>query len=75
MQHLTGELKVFNYSRHNEGIYSTVFVLFGGSDVGGSKLGRLVKQPLQNYTHLTGRDGYLTEHLKKTFTTQFTKIN
>ena len=75
MQHLTGELKVFNYSRHNKEIYCTVCVLYGRWKMEKSKLGRLVKQPFQNYAHLTGRDGYLTEHLKKTFTTQFTKIN
>ena len=79
MQHLTGELKVFNCSRHNKGIYCTVCVLFGRSEVRGSKLGRLVEQPLQNYAHLTGCDSYLT-NIKKNFhqhnllkTTEFIK--
>ena len=31
------------------------------------KLGRIVKTPLQKYTHLTAKNGYLTEHLSKQF--------
>jgi len=31
------------------------------------KLNRIVKTPLQKYTHLTGKNGYLTKHLSKQF--------
>ena len=35
--------------------------------VRGSKINRLVKEPLKKYAHLTGKDGYLTQHLKNKF--------
>ena len=31
------------------------------------KLGRIVKTPLQKYTHFTAKNGHLTEHLSKQF--------
>ena len=38
-------------------------MLFGKDSAGGISFGRLVKTPLNKYAHLTGRDGYLTNHL------------
>jgi len=35
--------------------------------VGGVKLDRLVKSPLQKYSHLSGENAYLTMHLKNAF--------
>jgi len=41
--------------------------LFVPESVGGVKLDRLVKSPLQLYTTLTGKAGYLSKHLKHGF--------
>ena len=40
---------------------------FAPDEVRGVKLGRIVKTSLQKYTHLTAKNGYLTEHLSKQF--------
>ena len=42
-------------------------VLFGTASAGGVALNRLVSTSLQNVSHLTGRDGYLTAHLSKKY--------
>jgi Pyruvate/2-oxoacid:ferredoxin oxidoreductase delta subunit len=66
-QHLTGQYEVFAYSTLKEGIRCKVCVLFAPDQAGGINLDRLVKSPLQKYSHLTGRDGYLTNHLTLAF--------
>jgi len=50
-----------------KGLFCKVCVLFAPNEVGGIKLDRLVKAPLQKFAHLTGRDGYLTNHLSNVF--------
>ena len=65
LHHLTGNFKCFDYSRTEKGIFCTPCVLFGGREAGGIKLKYLVSSPLQNFSRLTGNDGYLTEHLNK----------
>ena len=67
LQHLTGSYDCFDYSRTKNGVFCTVCVLFGNDSAGGNKLGKLVKEPLMSFSHLTGRDGYLTEHMRKSF--------
>ncbi len=67
MQHVTGVNEVFAYSTAKHGLFCRMCVLFAPDFVGGIPLDRLVKSPLQKYTHLGGRDGYLTSHLKAAF--------
>ena len=78
-QHLTDDphnkekrFSCFEYSQLLGGILCRHCVLFGGPSrtAGGVPLGRLVTQPLTNYSRLTGREGYLTKHLKKDFQDQ-----
>lgn len=42
-------------------------MLFVAESAGGVKLDRVVKSPLQKYSHLTGNDGYLSTHLLNAF--------
>ena len=66
-QHFTEKFDVFSYSLSNGGIYCRPYANFAPDEVRGVKLGRIVKTPLQKYTHLTAKNGYLTEHLSKQF--------
>ena len=66
-QHFTGKFDVFSYSLSKGGIYCRPCAIFAPDEVRGVKLGRIVKTPLQKYTHLTAKNGYLTEHLSKQF--------
>lgn len=66
-QHFQGMYECFSYSLVNRGIYCKVCALFGPEMAGGVKLDRLVKTPLQTYSHLTGEDGYLSNHVTKEF--------
>ena len=66
-QHISGQYHVFAYSQMKKGLFCKVCVLFAPNEVGGIKLDRLVKAPLQKFAHLTGRDGYLTNHLSNVF--------
>ena len=66
-QHFQGEYSSFAYSLIDEGIYCKACVLFAPENVRGARLERLVKSPLQKYAHLTGKDGYLTSHIKNKF--------
>ena len=67
LQHFTGKFDVFFYSSSKGGIYCRPCAIFAPDEVRGVKLGRIVKSPLQKYTHLTAKNGYLTEHLSKQF--------
>ena len=66
-RHFTGKFDVFSYSLSKGGIYCRPCAIFAPDKVRGVKLGRIVKTPLQKHTHLTGKNGYLTEHLSKKF--------
>ena len=66
-QHFTEKFDVFFYSLSKGGIYCRPCVIFAPDEVRVVKLGRIVKTPLQKYTHLTAKNGYLTEHLSKQF--------
>jgi hypothetical protein len=66
-QHFTGPYSVFAYSTEKRGIFCKPCVLFSPESVRGVKLGRLVKSPLQDFSRLTGKDGYLTSHLLNSF--------
>ena len=66
-QHFTGKFDVFSYFLSKGGIYCSPCAIFAPDQVRGMKLGRIVKTPLQRYTHLTAKNGYLTEHLSKQF--------
>ena len=66
-QHFTGLYQCFSYSTIKKGIYCKPCAVFAPSEAGGSQLERLVKSPLQKYTHLTGQNGYLSSHLKTKF--------
>ena len=66
-QHFTGQYSCFRYSMTKQGVFCAPCVLFAADSVGGVKLDRLVKSPLQKFSHLSGNDGYLTTHLQNTF--------
>ena len=67
-QHFEGRFDTFSYSESKQGIFCKTCVLFNTLEsVRGSKINRLVKKPLKKYAHLTGKDGYLTQHLKNKF--------
>ena len=66
-QHFQGCFEVFAYSLSKQGIFCKPCVLFAPESAGGVKLDRLVRRPLQKYSHLAGRDGYLTSHIKSKF--------
>ena len=66
-QHFTEKFDVFSYSLSKGGIYCRPCAIFAPDKVRAVKLGRIVKSPLQKYTHLTAKNGYLTEHLSKQF--------
>ena len=66
-QHFTGKFDVFSYSLSKGGIYCRPCPIFAPDGVRRVKLGRIVKIPLQKYTHLSAKNGYLTEHLSKQF--------
>lgn len=63
-QHITGEYDCFAYSNLKKGLFCKFCVVLAPLEVRGVKLNRLVKTPLQKYAHLTGKDGYLTNHLR-----------
>ena len=48
-------------------IYCRPCAIFALDEIRGLKLGRIVKTPLQKYTHLTAKNGHSTEHLSKQF--------
>ena len=58
---------VFSYSLSKGGIYCRPCAIFAPDEVRGVKLCRIIKTPLQKHTHLTAKNGYLTEHLSKQF--------
>ena len=62
-QHFRGQYECFSYSQRKQGVFCKVCVLFGVSDAGGVKMGRLVTTPLQSSVRLTGKRGTLTQHL------------
>ena len=66
-RHVTGEYEDFNYSRTYGGLMCTPCVLFGPREVRGVALKALVDTPFSNYSKLTGKTGYLTEHLRKSY--------
>jgi len=66
-QHFTGNYSCFRYSTAKQGVFCAPCVLFAADCAGGVKLDRLVKSPLQKYSHLTGDNGYLTAHLHNAF--------
>ena len=66
-QHFIGKCDVFSYSLYEGGIYCRPRAVFALGEVRGVKLGRIVKTPLQNYTHLNVKNGDLTERLPKHF--------
>jgi len=66
-QHFTGNFDVFSYLLSKGGIYCRPCAIFAPDEVRGVKLNKTAKTPLQKYTHLTGKNGYLTEHLSKEF--------
>ena len=67
-QHFEGCFDTFSYSESEQGIFCKTCVLFNTLEsVRGSKINRLMKEPLKKYAHLTGKDGYLTQHLKNKF--------
>jgi len=66
-QHFTGKYSCFRYSIIKQGVFCAPCALFAADSVGGVKLDRLVKSPLQKYSHLTGENAYLTMHLKNAF--------
>lgn len=66
-QHLTGKYDCFTYSPNQNGVFCVPCVIFGSRAAGRNTLDRLVRSPLKNYCHLTGRDGYLTAHLSKAY--------
>ena len=65
--HFTGKFDVFSYSLSKGGIYCHPCAILAPDEVRGVKLGRIVKTPLQKHTHLTAKNGHLTEHLSKQF--------
>ena len=67
-QHFESHFDTFSYSESKQGIFCKTCVLFNTLEsVRGSKINRLVKELLKKYVHLTGKDGYLTQHLKNIF--------
>jgi len=66
-QHFADRYSVFTYSLSQQGVLCKPCVLFAPDSVRGVKLHRLVKSPLQDYSHLTGKNGYLTSHLSTDF--------
>ena len=66
-QHFAGKYDMFSYSLSKKGIFCRPCAIFAPDEVGGVRLNRMVKTPLQKYDHLTGSNGYLTEHLSKKF--------
>ena len=70
IQHITGEkYGNFKYSPALQGVICVPCALFAGTTAENRRgkftsLGYLVNKPLSKYTHLTGSNGYLTEHLK-----------
>lgn len=65
IQHVTGVNNVLAYSPMKGGLFCRLCVPFAPDCAGGVALSRLVREPLQKYAHLTGRDGHLTNHLTK----------
>ena len=66
-QLFTEKFDVFSFSLSKGGIYCRPYAIFAPDEVRGVKLGRIVKTPLQKYTHLTAKNGHLTKHLSKQF--------
>ena len=66
-QHFKEKFDVFSYSLSKGEIYCRPCAIFAPDEVRGVKLSRIVKTPLQKYTHLTAKNGYSTEHLSKQF--------
>ena len=66
-QHFTGIYDVFSYSIVKEGLFCKPCIMFAPQDVGGIKLDKLVKSPLEKYAHLTGGEGCLTSHLSTVY--------
>jgi len=64
-QHFTGNVDVLSYSLSKCGIYCRPCAIFAPNEVRRMNLNRIVKTPLQKYTHLTGKNGYLKKHLSK----------
>lgn len=59
------------FSVSQQGLYCRHCVLFGPSERSGhhsgQKLGKLVKIPLDTYSHMFGADGYIDAHIKTTY--------
>jgi len=66
-QHFSGKFSCFQYSTVKGGVFCAPCGLFAPQNAGGVKLDRLVKSPLQKFSHLTGDNGYLTSHLQNDF--------
>jgi len=66
-QHFMDKYVCFRYSTSKQVVFCTPCVLFAAQCAGGIRLQRLVKSPLQKYSHLTGDNGYLTVHLQNSF--------
>ena len=64
---MSGKYWCFSYSPNEKGLFCAPCVLFVSASARGISLNRLVTSPLQNYCHLTGRDGYLTSYLTKNY--------
>jgi Domain of unknown function (DUF4371) len=66
-QHFVREYDCFSFSAAKNGVFCKPCVMFAPDAVGGVKLDRLVKTPLQDYSRLTGADGFLTSHIQKSY--------
>ena len=66
-QHFRDVYTCFEYSIVKKGIFCKPCVLFAPDSVHGVPLNTLVKTPLNKYSHQTGKDGRLTNHLSKSF--------
>ena len=70
-QHISGEKNLcFKYSPSLKGLLCILCVLFVHPTSENNRkkttnLSQLVNKPLSKYIHLTGKDGYQSEHLKK----------
>ena len=68
--HISGNNNCFYYSPQLKGLLCLPCVLFAPDKVGYSNsqiTGRLVNEPLLTFRKLTGKDGYLTTHLARSY--------
>ena len=68
--HITGRNSCFYFSPSLNGLLCLPCVLFAPDRVGrrsSQPTGRLVSQPLTDFSKLTGKDSYLTTHLERSY--------